>query len=378
MKNFVIETFLLYFQLKMDNADRTDDFGKLNGSTITNKSTILDDIDKALGCTKPPDIEFLFVETFPKITIFGFDIPSLPFGHAVVRYTYKGEQKIMNIIGYNSKYPMVNFSHPEDYLFGRDDNLPNPQGGIYNRQFVSVRFEKYDPQKIEWMDNFFSKLAVQDKEGAVEFSFGLFPIFNVIRDYLPFSIAKSGNCSYWASKGLVHAGLLYKPNIWPKSIWIQLFEKEGAKNQKNMHVVVYKNAKKSHRTYGSSNNLPVLRPTTFFNLVHNIAYYDLEQFADVIIKTDDDTAVIEKQKRNEPNFFRYHSPKIVTASLIGLYSTYYMMTPNKTKTFPYKTCVKLKKIFDIIRTKTNSEQINKYIKQPFRKMVRKIKFRRFK
>lgn len=48
---------------KKSNVARTDQLlGAPHGPEISNKDTILKEIDAALGCNKPPAIEYLFVE----------------------------------------------------------------------------------------------------------------------------------------------------------------------------------------------------------------------------------------------------------------------------------------------------------------------------
>ena len=80
----------------MASASVPEDFGKSNGTPISNKMSILSEIDCSLGQTGPPDLEYLFVEhvyTPEKLH------SHFPLGHACVRYTYKGKQVVMNIVG---------------------------------------------------------------------------------------------------------------------------------------------------------------------------------------------------------------------------------------------------------------------------------------
>jgi hypothetical protein len=44
------------------------DFGAHHGTTISNKSSVLSDVDKCLGRKKPPAIEYIFVAPFSRWT----------------------------------------------------------------------------------------------------------------------------------------------------------------------------------------------------------------------------------------------------------------------------------------------------------------------
>ena len=153
-------------------SNQINQFGKLYGKSITNKDTIMEEINETLHCDKPPAIEFFYVEPFPKTTWFGVDIAFLLFGHAVISYTYKEKQYAVNITGYEKNFNMVEISDPTDYLFGREH--PTPQGGIYNRTFVGLRIENMDEQTIELLHNYYMNLQIQEKKGLTNFSFGLF------------------------------------------------------------------------------------------------------------------------------------------------------------------------------------------------------------
>jgi len=82
------------------------DFGAPNGTEISNKATLLTEIDRALGVHKPPDLEYLFVLPYTRWrlqhTWLGF--AGNYYGHAAVKYTHPetGEQIVMNITGHES------------------------------------------------------------------------------------------------------------------------------------------------------------------------------------------------------------------------------------------------------------------------------------
>ena len=114
------------------------------------------------------------------------------------------------------------------------------------------------------MEQYYKRVSKKEQEKKAQFSLILSPFINLIRDWLPFSIAEAGNCAYYTSKvsfsfrtlcswvyfrlqGLVEAELLRFPLFWPKAIWIKLFENQGKKNKNNVNVVWYKRVPHAHR-----------------------------------------------------------------------------------------------------------------------------------
>jgi hypothetical protein len=75
-----------------------------HGPTISNKDTVFDDIDRALGVSKGPDIEVILTEHMvdcnSRISEF-LHLNLLRFGHIAIRYqTSDGKQHVMNISEY--------------------------------------------------------------------------------------------------------------------------------------------------------------------------------------------------------------------------------------------------------------------------------------
>ena len=77
----------------------------------------------------------------------------------------------------------------------------------------------------------------------------------------------------------------------------------------------------------------------------------MKKFANVIIKTEDETAIIHEANGTEPSFLRFRSPEISLLVLSGIYLLHYIRSANKTITYLYKFWVKSKCIVDIIRNK---------------------------
>jgi len=156
--------------------------GARPSSVILNSSEILPQLDKQLGRTRPPAVEYLFVE--PYTLTFSFksffatlfsnknnnnnhkasDTSYNPYGHAAIRYTIStGEQFVMNIVGNTSKenYRMVNFMEPEGYLFGDPhiyEALGNEQGGVHLRSIIGIRVEEWPQELIDEMHTYYMQL----------------------------------------------------------------------------------------------------------------------------------------------------------------------------------------------------------------------------
>ena len=78
-------------------------FGARDGTSITNKHTVLDQVDAALGLDRPADIELLLadhlscVDSTLQRALHG---TILRYGHVAVKYTTSdGTQRVMNILG---------------------------------------------------------------------------------------------------------------------------------------------------------------------------------------------------------------------------------------------------------------------------------------
>ena len=148
-------------------------FGARDGQSITNKVTVLQEVDEALGLDRPPDLEVLLTDhltcTDSRLTI-ALHTLFLRFGHVAVRYTTSdGVQRVMNILGSldveGSR--MVNFVPPAEYLYGTAGwETFAQQGGVYNRDVVGVRVERCAPGAIDAMHSFFEALHVRSQVGG--------------------------------------------------------------------------------------------------------------------------------------------------------------------------------------------------------------------
>ena len=142
-------------------------------STISNKDTILNEIDQALGVKKPPDVEVLLTDHLAYVAnpLSRFlHLNVMRFGHIAIRYTTSdGQQRVMNILGDFDEpdAQMINFVKPQDYIYGTQGwETYAQQGGVYNRPFVGVRIENVSSGATDAMHAYYCALAKASEIGT--------------------------------------------------------------------------------------------------------------------------------------------------------------------------------------------------------------------
>ncbi|KJE91653.1 hypothetical protein CAOG_02761 [Capsaspora owczarzaki ATCC 30864] len=265
------------------------DFGAEGGAEVSNKATLLSDVDGALGRSKPPALEYILVMPFSAVRLgFGYGLSYNSFGHAAVRYTLPdGKQVVMNINGKGGiGVPMVQFCTPEEYFLSTHYSPASEQRGLYNRTMISVRVEHVPEERILAMHKYFQRLEEESRAQRAKFEIVLSPILNFVRWVLPFDLAERGNCAFWTSKGLKEAGVVQHVSMWPKSIWIDMFENStrsaGIGGRDNMNVVAYRRIKHAQLSYGvDADPIEAVAP---LQSARAFLYWNLERFANVVVE----------------------------------------------------------------------------------------------
>lgn len=277
------------------------DFGAKNGSPIANKDAILPAVDAALGVSRPPALEYIWVRPLATKKVAGFKLGPNPYGHSALRYTMPdGTQKVMNIVGAAGR-ELVNFMKPQDYLYGTDNfDEGSEQGGVYNRGMVSVRIERLPDEAILKLDRYFKVLDERSERGYVKFQLAFSDVMNALGAILPGHQAEKGNCARWTTMGLCAAGIMRAPSLWPKKVWIDLFKSARKADPSNVHVVVYRRVAHAALTYGIPGE-PAGLVAPFRWLLHR-RYWDLEKFADAIVEVPEGatTAQVRRVERRRP------------------------------------------------------------------------------
>ncbi|KAL7747077.1 hypothetical protein RI367_007573 [Sorochytrium milnesiophthora] len=313
------------------------DFGYMKGTTISNKDTILADIDRCLCVNRPPDVEYLFFEpciSYKLQNQLRFLKLHNPYGHCAIRYTLpSGEQKVVNASRLK-RIPMISVFDPAEYLFGLDEFFCNEQLGIYNRHIVGLRIEHVTPEKILEMDAYFTDLQLRAREDRAKFTLAPVSFLNILRQAVPClkdHIAERGNCAAWVSRGLVKAGLIKHHRNWPKRIWIELFENcplrilpasdQEHQPTNNMHVVAYRRIEHClHRYAKETGDKLALAGVTALSPLKSATYYHLTRFADLVVSVPPGTrtAIITRPPKQpkEPSRWRYHRVKFILFAML--------------------------------------------------------------
>eukprot|EP01087_Luapelamoeba_hula_P009996 TRINITY_DN2618_c0_g1_i1.p1 TRINITY_DN2618_c0_g1~~TRINITY_DN2618_c0_g1_i1.p1 ORF type:complete len:945 (-),score=127.18 TRINITY_DN2618_c0_g1_i1:110-2944(-) len=276
------------------------DFGQADGQEVSNKSTILNEID-ALYCTpeqppKPPDVELIFTEPYT-IGALGLSATMNPYGHVAVRYrTPTGESTVMNIRS-SAGEDMVNFLKPEEYLFGTHHwDTSNDQGAIYNRNFVSIRIENVDQPRLDALHNFYIELQQKWRSQEVCYS----SMTGGIRNWFS-GKTTSGNCSFWIGEGLRQARIIEQTSDWPKELWMILYEKYHRFEEQHllghniMHIVKYQRIV-GVNSYGYDRDASgYVRPLSWYS---SYKYSNLALYADLMVSVPKDTRKVELKQIN--------------------------------------------------------------------------------
>lgn len=241
---------------------------------LRNRKEILPRVDAALGRAGPPAIEYILAAA-----VRGSDAVPLPkrflgnpCGHAFVAYTLpsspdcegiehiplelRGKRICMNIVNPGhaqnpSEIHVVNFLELEDMLFGIGDTdgaCGSEQGGVYNRGFTGLRIEEVADADILAMHHTFMSLAAQGNAGRLSFSITGGQMRGLAQHFLSIGNQVLGNCSVYSSAGLVSAGLIRRPSVFPGRVWAMLHENALRRwGEENVNVVHYREVPGCHK-----------------------------------------------------------------------------------------------------------------------------------
>lgn len=301
-----------------------EDFGKIGGTEISNKNSILDEIDNAIGCKSK--IEYILVRPTSVIRLpFGYGLAFNGYGHAALRYRLpNGKDIVMNIEGKKDGRNMVKFYSPEEYFFGLHQDNKAEQLGIYNRDMITIRVHNVPDEKIVAMHEFFMDLHNRHSLGEAKFNIILGPLYNSIRKVFP-NMAQIGNCARWTSEGLLKAGVTTNLSIWPKSIWINMFENykdTEIKEKDNMDVVYYERIPHAYHEYGLPGDNKCIDMVSPLQSLRSISYINMYPFSRVRVNVPKSTTIARiniNKNPAQPSQFRniVNSKYAIGSSTIG-------------------------------------------------------------
>jgi hypothetical protein len=187
---------------------------------------------------------------------------------------------------------------------------------------VSVRIEEWPDDAVDAMDAFFRKLKRREEASDAKYILWASPLVNAMLRALPFvDVAERGNCAWWTSRGLVVADLMRRPVLWPKSIFVDLFERMARDHPENVNVVSYRRVTGDPEYGVNATVLSGMAPGVG-NSIDSFLYARLERFANVVVDVDVDTRVAHVTRRADddiakPNFFRHNWWQLLSTAIVG-------------------------------------------------------------
>lgn len=272
----------------MKNKSNTtmDNFGQLNGTPIANKNEILNEIDLTFG--RKPCLEYIIAYPIGYINLpFGIGTLSYnSYGHSVLRYVDPdGNDVIANIEAKEIGKSFIQFYEPKEYLFGVNPKTCGSQRGIYNRNMVGIRVYGVPKEKIVEMHEHIQKLILMEND-KIGFNIVIGPIINFINKWFPtLKFKEYGNCSKWTSTMLQKAGVLDKTFVWPRTIFIDIFEMAHSRGLETDIVFYEKPDHIKCPSLGVKSNSVLFEGVAPFQFTRNFMYGDLIKFSNIIVKS---------------------------------------------------------------------------------------------
>eukprot|EP01098_Paradermamoeba_levis_P009853 TRINITY_DN4124_c0_g1_i2.p1 TRINITY_DN4124_c0_g1~~TRINITY_DN4124_c0_g1_i2.p1 ORF type:complete len:276 (-),score=79.08 TRINITY_DN4124_c0_g1_i2:130-957(-) len=173
---------------------------------------------------------------------------------------------------------------------------------------VGIRIEDVPDEKVIEMDKYFTSLATQNHT-ETKFALFLGPLYSFVDWLFPFlQMSPRGNCAQWTSKGLEKAGVITRTSMWPKSIWINIFEnadKTTAGGYNNINTVYYNRIRHAALSYGV--NAAPIEAVAPFQSLRNFFYFDLKNFCNAVVEVPEGTMEAEvtlQQPKYKPSQWR--------------------------------------------------------------------------
>ena len=302
------------------HLSKPNNFGSSGGTSIDNKNTILDDVDRMASeihnrrtkeQNKPrrPDVEVILARPFSRYNVgCGFGVDFNLWGHTAVRYRNPdtGEDMIFNIDA-RKEGEMGQFYEPEEYFYGTDPEKNGEQKGCFNRPFMSIRIEHVDDENLRKLHDHYTSVKKGSEDGTKKFNMIVGPILRFARKFI--DIPEYGNCAEWATMGLKKAGLVTGVSQWPTAVIVDIFEnydKIGNGERNNITLVYYEKPPHANSTYGIHKE-PIYKSISPFQYPRSLLYGDLRKYVDVFVRVDEGTTharVIENPLPWQPNKFR--------------------------------------------------------------------------
>ncbi len=262
----------------------------------------------------------------------------------ITRYTTPDGKDIVVNIQAKEGNTFIRIHDAKEYFYGTDPRESGAQRGVYNRDFIGLRIENVSDENIKLLHQYVEELLANKDD---HFRFNLFfgPILNLPRLFNK-NLPEYGNCSRWCSAMLLRCHLTTNYNVWPKTVFINIFEnyaKTDVKTLDNMSVVYYEQPQHVETlAYGSKNKISWwfdnIAP---FQLFRNFFYRDLKQYSNCVVRIKPGSmhaVVIENPDPIQPSEWRniVNSKYFIAGSVIGslyLYRKSYVLLRQKFQSF---------------------------------------------
>jgi hypothetical protein len=283
-----------------------DTFGELSGVSISNKDTILQEIDNKLG--RKSCLEYIITYPIGYITLpFGLGSITYNFyGHSVLMFkNLDGQYVIVNIEAKEVGKPFIKYYDPKEYLYGTNPETCGAQRGVYNRNMVGIRVYGVKPEDMQDMIDHIENL-IQMENKKIKFNIVLGPILNIFKTIFPtLNLPEFGNCSKWTSTMLQKAKVIDNTFVWPRTIFIDIFESAHKRGFETDVVFYEQPSNVKNLTLGVKAKPIWFEGVAPFQLTRNWMYRDLKRFSNIIVDSNTKTAIIKKQENVlKPNEFR--------------------------------------------------------------------------
>ena len=116
------------------------------------------------------------------------------------------------------------WERPEDYIAGSKG--VKGAGGLFSRSMCVVRVHGVDAHAVRALDLYYQALASSFESAGLrgKIAYERAVLGDLFLWLLGLPLRQHGNCSQWVSRGLFLANLVKREYMFPKALWVDLFE----------------------------------------------------------------------------------------------------------------------------------------------------------
>jgi hypothetical protein len=110
----------------------------------------------------------------------------------------------------------------------------------------------------------------------------------------------------------------FASRIWPKFVWITVFEEQGEVDPNNVHVISYRRKHNEQVEYGVDAK-PLWSGVGPMQSLRNVSYRNLEEYAHVIVEHSPSTDRFDASLQTDPvspSWWRHHRSSFIAGGLL--------------------------------------------------------------